>query len=80
MKRERVPLPPCPMCGRHEGGFMVDSRWGHDFPCCSEACGLAFKDAPTRWERELRRAEEARVFAEERCNFCRAQLARTRGK
>lgn len=30
---------PCSNCGRDGGAFMGSSEWGHDFMCCSRACG-----------------------------------------
>lgn len=31
--------PPCANCGKENGGFMGSSAWGHNFSCCSDACG-----------------------------------------
>lgn len=30
---------PCANCGREGAGFMGSSEWGHDYSCCSDACG-----------------------------------------
>lgn len=38
----------CPHCGCKDavdewgGARMMSSEWGHDFSCCSDACGKAF--------------------------------------
>ncbi len=35
--------PPCANCGKIDGGFMGSTRWGHDYQCCSDRCGLRLK-------------------------------------
>jgi hypothetical protein len=35
--------PPCANCGKIDGGFMGSSRWGHDYKCCSDRCGMRLK-------------------------------------
>lgn len=30
----------CPICGLKEGATMGSSRWGHNYTCCSDECGL----------------------------------------
>ena len=37
----------CANCGKKEGGFMSSSRWVHNFSCCSDFCGMEFKQ---KWE------------------------------
>jgi len=33
-----------------KGARMGSTSWGHDYMCCSEACGVAFKSNPKRLE------------------------------
>lgn len=46
----------CPHCGQKDevdkwkGARMGSTSWGHDYMCCSEACGVAFKSNPKRLE------------------------------
>jgi len=46
----------CPQCGQKDephmwkGARMGSTSWGHDYMCCSEACGVAFKSNPKRLE------------------------------
>lgn len=35
--------PPCANCGKIDGGYMGSSRWGHDYRCCGDRCGLRLK-------------------------------------
>jgi hypothetical protein len=30
----------CPNCGKPNSAVRGSSRWGHDYMCCSEACGI----------------------------------------
>lgn len=46
MKCERVeyPAPDCPNCGQKDEGNKLGARmssttWGHNYSCCSDACG-----------------------------------------
>ena len=54
----------CPQCGQKDeinkwrGARMGSSSWGHDFSCCSNKCGIAFRDNPKRIEMEI----QAEVF------------------
>lgn len=34
----------CSNCGKKEAGYMSSTQWIHDFGCCSDACGFAFKE------------------------------------
>jgi len=49
----------CPNCGQkdstdaYKGARMGSSAWGHDYACCSEACGVAFENSAKRWQLEL---------------------------
>lgn len=49
----------CPECGEKDeinkwkGARMGSSSWGHNYSCCSERCGLAFRDNPKRIDREI---------------------------
>ena len=44
----------CPNCGQKDeldkwkGARMGSTSWGHDYMCCSDACGTAFKTNPKR--------------------------------
>lgn len=46
----------CPQCGQKDephkwkGARMGSTSWGHDYMCCSDACGIAFKTNPKRLE------------------------------
>ncbi|MEK4883462.1 DNA repair protein RecO C-terminal domain-containing protein [Bacillus sp. FSL W8-0223] len=33
-------LDDCPNCGKPNSATRGSSRWGHDYLCCSEACGI----------------------------------------
>lgn len=56
----RVYLGPCPNCGTGEA-YMSSSVWGHDHSCCSDACGMAFRDSSRRWKLEVESAR-SRVY------------------
>lgn len=57
----------CPNCGLKDsedawsGARMLSSEWGHDFLCCSDACGFEFakivnkKSATKEGRKELRK-------------------------
>ncbi len=63
---------PCPQCGQEDvegkwlGARMGATAWGHSFSCCSEKCGLAYRDSRKRFEREraIARQRRAAVDAE----------------
>lgn len=46
----------CPHCGQKDeqdkwkGARMGSTSWGHDYMCCSDGCGVAFKTNPKRLE------------------------------
>lgn len=46
----------CPQCGQKDelnkwkGARMGSTSWGHDYMCCSDACGIEFKTNPKRLE------------------------------
>lgn len=46
----------CPMCGQF-GASMSSTEWGHNWSCCSDKCGHAFRDSPQRARRELESAQ-----------------------
>ncbi|WP_186145985.1 hypothetical protein [Burkholderia gladioli] len=52
----------CPHCGEKDepdawmGARMSSSEWGHDFCCCSDACGRAFAEK----HRELEKTRKGR--------------------
>lgn len=56
----------CPQCGQKDsdgawkGARMSSTSWDHSFSCCSEACGIAYRDNPKRFERERAIARERR--------------------
>lgn len=45
---------PCPQCGEEDaphawkGARMSSTEWGHNYACCSDTCGRAFKNNPKR--------------------------------
>jgi hypothetical protein len=49
----------CPNCGERDsldawkGARMGSTRWEHGYSCCSEKCGMEYRDSPKRWRREL---------------------------
>lgn len=80
MEKYRRPNPPCPQCGKPEGAFMGSSDWGHTFSCCSDACGIAYRDSPNRWQLELEAAEFQLALAQQGVDRCRRRLAELRGE
>lgn len=55
--------PDCPVCGQKDeewkwlGARMGSTAWGHNYSCCSDACGIAFKDSSARYQMELQSVE-----------------------
>ena len=37
---------------------MSSSSWGHDYPCCSDKCGVEFATSRKRIERDLQSARD----------------------
>ncbi len=71
IEREQKPLPPCPMCDKGDA-FMGKTVWGHDAYCCSDECGIAYRDSVKRREKEL---EIAKIRASgARMEVARAEL------
>jgi hypothetical protein len=54
----------CPNCGEKnapdawKGARHGSTAWGHDFSCCSDKCGIEFRDSPKRWRIELRQVDD----------------------
>lgn len=46
---------PCPQCGKPDSARIGSSAWGHSYSCCSDECGIAFRDSPERRTREMLR-------------------------
>lgn len=49
----------CPQCGEKDeewkwkGARTGSTDWGHKYSCCSEKCGLAYRDNPKRHQRDV---------------------------
>ena len=56
----------CPVCGekdeeyQYKGARMGSTAWGHDYLCCSDKCGFAFKDSPKRRKMDMAKLVEKR--------------------
>lgn len=53
MSAEYPKAEPCPNCAKPDSARSSSTRWGHDYMCCSEECGLAFRDSSKRCHLEL---------------------------
>ena len=68
---------PCAMCGAPERGVMGSSKWGHEAMCCSDACGIAYRDSPQRAAVELERIEyELQFLRQQRRYWQRVAVSR----
>lgn len=74
----RYIAPPCPQCGLPDGARLGKSEWGHLEACCSDACGLAFRNSEQRCLLEIERAEDRRAAAQHQINDWQRQLAKAR--
>lgn len=61
MWRDEPKRDDCPVCGKKEGATMVSSRWGHDFTCCSDSCGIELRE---RLEKNTRKPEYHHALVE----------------
>lgn len=72
--------PDCPVCGLKDregewlGARMSSSRWGHSFPCCSDKCGMAFKESSARYAAELQAVEYQISGLKQRASELRSKL------
>lgn len=50
----------CPYCGEkdalwaYKGARVGSTRWGHNYSCCSEECGVAFLNSPQHKALEIK--------------------------
>lgn len=66
MNEQKLDRGACPNCGKPDGARSGSSRWGHDYACCSDACGVAFASSSKRAQLELNKAYDAQADAEAR--------------
>lgn len=71
--------PPCPHCQKDRGASMKSTAWGHHYYCCSDACGMAFRDSPELARRQLAAAEYGLARATETRDHWAARLAEALG-
>lgn len=65
---------PCPMCEAPRSAIAHSSTWGHDFSCCSDACGLAYGSTSKRWAAEVGLARREAAAARARVRECEREL------
>lgn len=64
----------CPMCGKPSSARMGNSSWGHSEPCCSEACGKAYRDSEQRARAEVRNLMAAIEDTQNKLAYWRSKL------
>lgn len=63
----------CPVCGEKDekdqwlGARMLASDWGHDFPCCSDTCGVELLEQIKTWTPS--QVEHLRAEMEDQCEW-----------
>jgi YHS domain-containing protein len=71
----------CPQCGQKDapntwrGARMSSSCWGHNYSCCSDACGKAFATNPRRFEMERAELIEQKSRLEYAIAQCTSRIA-----
>ena len=70
--------PPCPMCGKEDAARMGSTSWGHDTACCSNECGMAYRDSVQRYENDLELAKLELMSAQQRVRYAELSLQRAK--
>lgn len=72
--------PPCPQCGKPDSARMCRSEWGHTRMCCSDECGIAYRDSAERCRVEIDECETIIRCANMRKHAWEERLAELREK